>query len=83
MIDQIGIVLFGCGAVFLSQDNRPQRRRFAPILGLCGQPFWFMAARQAYRFGVLLVTCLYTLSWCRGIWNFWLRPRWEAAHAQR
>lgn len=72
---QLGIILFGCTAVFLSQDARHSVRRFAPIVGLCGQPFWAMSAIAAEQWGVLFITGIYTLSWCRGVYNFWIKPR--------
>src|SRR3546814_9387313 len=60
-------------AVFLSMDGRESRRRWAPVLGLLGQPGWFVAAVHAHQLGVLLVAVLYTLAWCRGLWTYW-RP---------
>jgi hypothetical protein len=39
MIEQIGIVLFGVIAVWLTQDERADRRRFACLFGMAGQPF--------------------------------------------
>src|SRR3546814_17457771 len=64
--DQWLILLCGVTAVFLSMAGRESRRRWAPVLGLLGQPGWFVAALPAHQLGVLLVAVLYTLAWCRG-----------------
>lgn len=72
MLEQIAIGLFGVTAVFLSQDARAERRRWASIFGLIGQPFWFYAAWKAQQWGILAICCLYTVSWARGVWFNWL-----------
>jgi hypothetical protein len=40
MIAQLGIAIFGVLAVWLAQDENIARRRWAPVFGLIGQPFW-------------------------------------------
>jgi hypothetical protein len=72
MIEQVGIVLTGVTAVWLTQDKRQSWRRWACIFGLVGQPFWFYAAWSAEQWGIFFVCILYTLSWLRGIKNNWL-----------
>lgn len=72
--DQVGIMLTGMVAVILSQlpsDN--QRRRYACLFGMCGQPFWFWAAWKAQQIGILIVTVGYTYGWALGIWNHWIK----------
>lgn len=75
MIEQIGIVCTGVVAVWLSQDGRESRRRYASLFGLAGQPFWLWAAWTAGQWGILVIALLYTASWARGVWVHWLRPR--------
>ncbi len=75
MIAQIMIALFGVGAVWLSQDARAERRRFAPILGLIGQPFWFYSAWAAEQWGIFALCFLYTASWLRGLRAYWFPAR--------
>lgn len=72
MISQVGIAVFGVLAVWLSQDKRIDRRRWAPVLGLLGQPFWFYAAWTAQQWGVFAMCFLYTASWARGFVNHWI-----------
>jgi hypothetical protein len=62
---QAALVVFGVGAVFLTQSKNERLRRWAPWVGLCGQPFWFIAAWP--QPGMLIVVSLYTLCWLRGL----------------
>ena len=71
---QIAIAMTGVTAVFLSQSKREDLRRFACIFGLIGQPFWFIATWQAEQWGIFALCFLYTFSWARGAWNFWIVP---------
>lgn len=72
MIAQIGIALFGVVAIWLSQEENPARRRFACLFGLAGQPFWFWSAISAEQWGVVVLSCLYTLAWLKGFKANWL-----------
>jgi len=74
MIEQLGIALFGVTAVFLSQDARESRRRWACIAGLLGQPFWFYATWKAGQWGMFALCFLYAFSWARGLRTYW----WKA-----
>ena len=71
-MNQLFIAIFGVTAVFLSQSERFTYRRWACVFGLLGQPFWFWAAYQADQWGIFVLCCLYTLSWARGVWVYWL-----------
>lgn len=73
MIEQLAIAVFGVTAVFLSQDGRARWRRWAPVFGLCSQPFWFYATWKAEQWGVFALSFLYTASWVRGFWIQWVR----------
>lgn len=75
MIAQIGIAVFGLTAVYLSQQTSARARRWAPVLGLIGQPFWFVASWQAEQWGILTLAFLYTYSWAVGLWNQWVLPK--------
>lgn len=71
MIEQLGIAIFGVTAVFLSQDARESRRRWACIAGLLGQPFWFYATWKAGQFGMFALCFVYAFSWARGLRTYW------------
>ena len=72
VLDQLGILLTGVIAVWLTQHKRESWRRWACIFGLLGQPFWFYAAWKAEQWGILAISTLYTYAWARGIWTYWL-----------
>jgi hypothetical protein len=85
-LDQIGIALCGVIAVWLTQDQRESRRRWACIFGMLGQPFWFYATWKAEQWGILALCTLYTYAWARGVWTYWLSPllktKWRPGRAQ-
>lgn len=74
-MEQIGIAIFGVVAVWLSQDANASRRKYAPIFGLCSQPFWFYTAYINQQWGVLFLSLLYTVSWIKGIHTYWVEVR--------
>lgn len=73
MIEQVGIVVFGMSAVVLSQDARPNVRRWACICGLLAQPFWFYTTAVNGQWGIFACSFVYAYGWARGFWNFWIR----------
>lgn len=73
MLEQIAIGLCGVTAVFLSQDARVERRRFACLFGLAAQPFWFYATWKAGQWGIFALSFLYAFSWLRGFYAHWVR----------
>ncbi|SDR52767.1 hypothetical protein [Paraburkholderia tuberum] len=73
MVDQIAIGLCGVTAVYLSQDARAERRRYACLFGLAGQPFWLYATWKAQQWGIFGLSFLYAFSWARGFFAHWVR----------
>lgn len=72
MIAQLGIALLGVTAIWLSQSADQQRRKFACLFGLAGQPFWFWSAISAEQWGIFVLCCFYTVAWARGVKTNWL-----------
>ena len=72
-LDQIGIGLFGVAAIYLSQDERPQVRRWACIAGLCAQPFWFWTTASHSQWGIFCLSVFYTAAWLKGFRTHWMR----------
>lgn len=72
-MEQIGIAFTGCIAIWLTNDNKASKRKWASVFGLIGQPFWFYAAITAEQWGILALTFLYTASWAKGFYNNWIR----------
>lgn len=71
MIAQVGILLFGVAALFLVNDPNPRFRRWGPVLGLIGQPFWFYSAFIAEQWGIFSLCFAYTFAWARGAYHAW------------
>ena len=74
-MEQIAIALLGVSAIWLSQDASLKRRRWASILGLLGQPFWFYSAYQAEQWGIFLLCFFYTLAWAKGVRTHWFKVK--------
>jgi hypothetical protein len=72
-VEQIAIALFGVSAVWLSQDSLEERRRYACILGLLGQPFWFYATYTTQQWGMFALCFLYSWAWFKGFQIHWLK----------
>jgi hypothetical protein len=69
-ITQLGILLFGCSAVWMV--GRPESwSRWGYVLGLCSQPFWFYMSIKRRDWGVFLLNWLYLYSWAQGTWYHW------------
>lgn len=72
ILTQIGIAVCGVTAIYLSQDARESRRRWACLFGLAAQPFWIAETIHAGQYGILLLCSLYAWSWWRGFRLHWL-----------
>ena len=76
-ISQAFIAVLGVSAVALTQDKNPRIRRWASVLGLVSQPFWFYSAWAAHQWGLLALCGLYTTVWSRGFYAAWIcPPKW-------
>ncbi|MDY6970242.1 MAG: hypothetical protein SVR08_16535 [Spirochaetota bacterium] len=71
-ISQIGIVVFGCSAIWLV-GRKEHWSRWGYIIGLISQPFWFYTSIKSQQWGIVLVSCWYTYAWCQGLWNYWIK----------
>ena len=74
MVSQVFIALFGLTSLWLALDPpREDLRRFAPIVGLCGQPFWLT---ETYgKWGMFVLCLAYTGVYLRGAYVHWIKPR--------
>ena len=48
---QLALAFFGLSAMFMATGHNPRARKFAPVLGLCSQPFWYFTAMNAQALG--------------------------------
>lgn len=70
---QILIALFGLTAMYCAMGKNARLRKAAPILGLCAQPFWFMATVPTGQWGMVALCVAYTLVYIQGIRVQWGR----------
>jgi len=71
--DQAVIALIGPLAVWLSQDHKIVFRKWACIIGLFGQVFWFHTSYTHHEWGIFIACIFYSLSWFKGIKNYWFK----------
>ena len=72
---QTAIALLGPTAIWLSQSRSEAFQRWACIVGLLSQPFWFWATWQSGQWGVFVVSVVCALAWLKGLWVHWIAPR--------
>lgn len=80
IIVQLLITFTGVVAVWLSLCKTDRVRRWGPVFGLLGQPFWFTLFLKNDQPLMLGICGLYTFTWARGFWMFWIKP-WRARRA--
>ena len=70
---QFALAIFGLSALFMAMGHNARARRWAPLVGLCGQPFWIAFAVQASAWGLLALSLAYSAVYVRGAWVQWGR----------
>lgn len=73
MIVQLCIAIFGLSALWMAMGQNPRLRKWAPVLGLLGQPFWFMATVPSGNWGMVALCVAYTLVYVQGVRVQWGR----------
>ena len=68
---QLLIAAFGLTSIWLAMGNNPTGRKWAPVIGLAGQPFWALFAYQSNAWGLAVLVTAYTLVYMRGIAVQW------------
>jgi hypothetical protein len=68
---QILIALFGLTSIWLAMGHNPTGRKWAPVIGLAGQPFWLAFAIDSAAFGLLVLVAAYTVVYVHGIYVQW------------
>lgn len=74
-IVQAAIAVMGPAAIWLSQARSAKFQRWACIIGIASQPFWFWALWNSPQWGVFVVAVVSALGWVKGLWVHWLAPR--------
>lgn len=75
MIVQVFIAVTELIAIWLMQDKRVEYRKFAPIFGLLGQPFWFYSSFVADQWGAFVMCFFFTAAWIKGVKEYWYDTR--------
>ena len=74
ILSQIVIAVGGVVAINLSQSLNWHTRRWASVVGVAVQPFWFIAAAMSANWGIFVLCFFYLAAWLRGFYNYWIRP---------
>lgn len=67
------IAVSGVCALAMTLSSNRRAVKWAPLVGLVGQPFWVMAAWTAQQYGMLLLSIAYTVVWAVAAWKEWIR----------
>jgi len=67
-IIQFSVALIGFASIYSALHASASVRRFAPILGLVGQPFWFYVTITAGQWGMVALCAAYTVVYVRSLW---------------
>ncbi|MBC7602785.1 MAG: hypothetical protein H7255_09020 [Ramlibacter sp.] len=65
------LAIFGLTSLWWSMGSNPRLRKWAPIVGLCGQPAWMYFAWQTQADGLYLLVLAYSAVYVRGAWVQW------------
>jgi hypothetical protein len=65
---QFALAFFGLSALWMAMGPSPLARRWAPVVGLCGQPFWLAFAIGGEAWGLLVLSLAYSAVYARGAW---------------
>lgn len=68
---QLLLALFGLTSIWLAMGRNVRGRKWAPVIGLFGQPFWFLFALDAGAWGLMALVAAYTVVYLRGILLQW------------
>ena len=69
---QVAIAITGVLAIWLTNDSNIERRKYASIFRLLGQPFWVYTTYVTAQWGIFILSIVYTFAWLRGFKNNWL-----------
>ena len=70
-MNQLFMAAFGLSSIYMAMGNSPKLRKWAPIVGLAGQPFWAFFAWQTQGWGLAVLVLAYSAVYVRGIVVQW------------
>lgn len=68
---QLSLALFGLTALWLAMGKSEKGRKWAPVIGLAGQPCWLLFAVQSQAWGLFVLSLAYSAVYARGAWVQW------------
>jgi hypothetical protein len=68
---QAALAIFGLSSLFMAMGDNDTARRWAPLVGLAGQPFWLIFATRTNAWGLLLTIAGFTAVYAYGCWRRW------------
>ena len=76
---QFALACFGVLALWMAMGRSDRARRWAPLVGLAGQPFWLWFAFAADAWGLLALSVAYSAVYAHGAWVQFRVPPGEMA----
>lgn len=73
-MNQLFIAIFGLTSIYFAMGHNPKQRKWAPVIGLAGQPFWAYFAWQSNGWGLGALVLAYTAVYINGIRVQWRKP---------
>lgn len=70
---QIVICALGVLAIRGVQSDNPVILKWANLIGLLSQPFWFYMSYQAEMWGVFILGFFYVEAWWQGVHKHWFK----------
>ncbi|MCG3884151.1 hypothetical protein I3271_05575 [Photobacterium leiognathi] len=70
---QVAIAITSAIAIYLTNSKHDKFRKYAPIFGLLGEPFWIYTSYTNHQWGVMALALFYSYSWFIGLRNSWFK----------
>ena len=74
-ICQFFIGVLGIIALVIVAFFENKGRRWGYVIGLLGQPFWFITSIMHHQWGVLILSIAYTIVWGYGVWSWFFAKK--------
>lgn len=70
---QLSLALLTSIAICMTQVRHEKANKWAPVVGMASQPFWFWEAYVANQHGILFTTAVISGVWAYGIYDKFLK----------
>lgn len=72
-IIQVMIAVTGCLSLCLVTRENQKLNKWAPVVGLIGQPFWLYTSFIEGEWGIFILSVVYTLIWFDSLRKNWFQ----------